>query len=131
MAIKVHVLGFADASIKDATRSTICLNILFHLILSATLARAAGPHSKGPSLDSDVLPRLCETSGMCSLELNPSHYYGPVGSNIELKQALRVLAFKNEIIVMMEFRAASAAQFLSNFQVYIREMAIVASELTQ
>lgn len=58
----------------------------------------------------------CWTSGYCSLKLNPSHFIGPLSSNIELKAALSSLAYKNEIILMMEFRADSAAQFLANFR---------------
>lgn len=58
----------------------------------------------------------CKASGFCSLETQPSHYVGPIRSNLELKAALTALAYKNEIILTTESRTDPAAQFVSSFQ---------------
>lgn len=59
---------------------------------------------------------VCRQSGMCSLESQPSHYIGPLQTNLELKVALKALAYKNEIIMTTESRAEVGAQYFSNFQ---------------
>ncbi|MEW5300367.1 MAG: hypothetical protein WDW36_003303 [Sanguina aurantia] len=53
---------------------------------------------------------------MCSLESQPSHYIGPLQTNLELKAALQALAYKKEIIMTTESRAEVGAQYFSNFQ---------------
>lgn len=70
----------------------------------------AGTHSM---VDIDT---ACKASGYCSLETSPSHYVGPLRSNLELKAALRGLGFKKEIILTSESRMDPAAQFFASFQ---------------
>lgn len=59
---------------------------------------------------------LCKAGGYCSLGLQPSHYVGPISSNLELKAALLALHFRKEIILTSETRADPAAQFLASYQ---------------
>lgn len=85
-------------------------------VASRVLTARDVAETKALSAPTTPIEPVCRASGYCSLESNPSHYIGPVRSNLELKAALTALAFKKEIILTTESRLDPAAQFVSNFQ---------------
>lgn len=92
---------FRSSRLSSASRSSTTTVTAAYLVASAT----------------DIpTGRWCRASGYCSLEVQSSLYVGPLRSNLELKAALRALAFRREIILTTENRIDPAAQFISQFQ---------------
>lgn len=92
-------------------------NMLFVILYQAMTHGTEAALQTERSINDVLMPHACAMSGMCSLHQNNSYFVGPVRSNTQLRFALTTLAYKNEIIIALEFRAASAVQFLISFQV--------------
>lgn len=93
----------------SSAQFAICAAILLARI--GACGGDAAAHAAG-----DTSQEACSASEYCSLRAAPSQFIGPVGNNLELKSAVSALAYKNEIIIVLEFRVDPAAQFLASYQ---------------
>lgn len=83
--------GTSQRADPDSILTNTCLMIsskLAQLLLALTLLVIN-------RVLADLAPlQECKKSGFCSLGLQPSHYIGPLQSNVDLKAALEALAFR-------------------------------------